>query len=80
MTEANADVAQDPSLDYLVPDESITRLPRKAGKLTPLAQADEHLDFLLCTKQNITVWFGERGPQEEGWNGKQYEITHINDR
>jgi hypothetical protein len=80
MTEANADVAQDPSLDYLVPDESITRLPRKAGKLTPLAQADENLDFLLCTKQNITVWFGERGPQEEGWNGKQYEITHINDR
>jgi hypothetical protein len=79
-TEASADVAQDPSLDYLVPDESTTRLPRKAGKLTPLAQSQEGMDFLLCTKQNITVWFGERGLQEEGWNGKQYETTSLVNR
>jgi hypothetical protein len=69
--EASVDVAQDPSLDYLVPDENITRLPRKAGKLTPLARDEQDLDLLLCTKQNITVWFGNKGSQDQGWNGKQ---------
>jgi hypothetical protein len=73
MSEASVDVSQDPSLDYLVPDESITRLPRKAGKLTPLSRDDQKLDLLLCTKQNITVWFGKRGPQDGGWNGKQHK-------
>jgi hypothetical protein len=68
--EASADVPQDCSLDYLVPDDSITRLPRKAGKLIPLASDDEDLDLLLCTKQNITVWFGKRRSQDEGWNSK----------
>ena len=68
--ETGADLAQDPSLDYLVPDESITRLPRKAGKLTPLARTDDNLEFLLCTKQSITVWCGKRSPQHKGWNGR----------
>jgi hypothetical protein len=70
-TQFSAEIAQTPPLDYLVPDERVTRLPRKAGKLTPLAQADKKLEFLLCTKQNVTVWFGRRSPQEGGWNGKQ---------
>lgn len=60
-----ADVEQDPSLDYLIPDESITRLPRKAGKLIPLAPDDDS-DFLLCTKQNITVWFGQGALKVDG--------------
>jgi hypothetical protein len=76
VSETTVDVAQDPSLDYLVPDGNITRLPRKAGKLTPLARDDQDLDLLLCTKQNITVWFGKRGAKDVGWNGKQ-QISRV---
>jgi hypothetical protein len=65
----DAELPQDSSLDYLVPDENVTRLPRKAGKLIPLAPDNEDLDLLLCTKQNLTVWFGRRGSQGEDWNG-----------
>jgi hypothetical protein len=68
--ENGADVVQDPSLDYVVPDQNSTRLPRKAGKLTPLARNNDDLEFLLCTKQSITVWFGKRRSRDEAWNGK----------
>lgn len=66
--------SQDPLQDYLVPDESITRLPRKAGKLIPRARDDEFasLELLLCTKQCITVWFGKKATGDQGWNGKKF--------
>lgn len=69
-SQTGAEVKQDPTVDYLVPDENITRLPRKAGRLTLLAPDREGPDSLLCTKQNIAVWFGKRGSQIKGWNGR----------
>jgi hypothetical protein len=63
------DTAQNPSQDYLEPDETIIRLPRKAGKMIPRARDDRNLELLLCTKQSITVWFGKK-KLEEGWNGE----------
>ena len=76
MSGNNVDTEQDPSRDYLVPDESVTRLPRKAGKLMPRARDDLNLELLLCTKQNITTWFGKRGAKDEGWNGKCRYLKH----
>lgn len=71
-SQTSVDVKQDPTRDYLDPDETITRLPRKAGKLKPLAHESQDLDLLLCTKQNITTWMGKRGSEDEGkgWNGE----------
>jgi len=59
--------AQNPAQDYLEPDKSVTRLPRKARKLKPRARDDQDLELLVCTKQNITAWFGKK-QGDEGWN------------
>jgi len=67
---SGGDTAQHPSQDYLEPDETITRLPRKAGKMIPRARDDRNLELLLCTKQSITVWFGKKKLDDVGWNGK----------
>lgn len=72
--------SQDPSQDYLVPDEENTRLSRKAGKLIPRARDDDFLELLLCTKQSITVWFGKKATGEKGWNGKAFVVNFFQQR
>ena len=62
----------DPARDYMIPDEHTSRLPRMAGKLIPRVRNDVQSELLLCTKQNITVWFQKGGHQDEGWNCETY--------
>ncbi|KAE9377400.1 hypothetical protein N431DRAFT_480447 [Stipitochalara longipes BDJ] len=70
----NADVADEESVvsdtkSFMKPDETTTRIPRKAGKLTPRVRKGREFDPLLCTRQVITVWFEKSENGSKGWTG-----------
>jgi hypothetical protein len=54
---------------FMKPDETTTRIPRKAGKLTPRVRKGKEFEPLLCTRQAITVWFKKRDLGSKGWTG-----------
>lgn len=57
------------SRSFARPDETTTRVPRKAGKFIPRARQNQKFPPLLCVRQVITAWFKEKGAVEEGWIG-----------
>jgi hypothetical protein len=70
----NADVPDDESVasdakSFMKPDETTTRIPRKAGKLTPRVRKGREFEPLLCTRQVITVWFKKTEGGSKGWTG-----------
>lgn len=54
---------------FMKPDETTTRIPRKAGKLTPRVRKGREFEPLLCTRQVITVWFKKSEVGSKGWTG-----------
>jgi hypothetical protein len=70
----NADIPDDESVasdakSFMKPDETTTRIPRKAGKLTPRVRKGREFEPLLCTRQVITVWFKKAEGGLKGWTG-----------
>jgi hypothetical protein len=70
----NVDAADDESVasdakSFIEPDETTTRIPRKAGKLTPRVRKGREFGPLICTRQVITVWFKKREALSKGWTG-----------
>jgi hypothetical protein len=66
--EDHESVASD-AKSFMKPDEKTTRIPRKAGKLTPRIRKGGEFEPLLCTRQVITVWFKRREVRSKGWTG-----------
>jgi hypothetical protein len=70
----NAEVVGDETLvsdakSFMKPDETTTRIPRKAGKLTPRVRKGREFEPLLCTRQVITAWFEKNDDGSVGWTG-----------
>ncbi|KAN0117924.1 hypothetical protein V8E51_003901 [Hyaloscypha variabilis] len=70
----NAEVVGDETLvsdakSFMKPDEKTTRIPRKAGKLTPRVRKGREFEPLLCTRQVITAWFEKNDDGSVGWTG-----------
>lgn len=72
--QENADAADNESVasdakSFMKPDETTTRIPRKAGKLIPRVRKGREFEPLLCTRQVITVWFKKGVVGTKGWTG-----------
>jgi hypothetical protein len=72
--ERKVDKADDHSVtsdakSFMNPDETTTRIPRKAGKLNPRTRKGREFEPLLCTRQVITVWFKKTDDGSKGWTG-----------
>ena len=66
--EDDESVASD-AKSFMKPDETTTRIPRKAGKLIPRVRKGREFEPLLCTRQVITVWFKKGEVGSKGWTG-----------
>jgi hypothetical protein len=72
--EKKIDGADDDSVisdakSFMNPDETTTRIARKAGKLNPRIRKGRVFEPLLCTRQVITVWFKKSDIGSKGWTG-----------
>jgi hypothetical protein len=68
---ADDDSVSSDAKSFMKPDETTTRIPRKAGKLTPRIRKGRDFEPLLCTRQVITVWFRKSERGLKGWTGTQ---------
>ena len=70
----NADLEDDESVSsdaksFMKPDDTTTRISRKAGRLTPRVCKGREFEPLLCTRQVITIWFNKNQDGSKGWTG-----------
>jgi hypothetical protein len=62
----------DPASDaksFTHPDNTTTRIVRKAAKLVPTKREGKAFNTLLCTRNVITAWFQNRSIARGGWAG-----------
>jgi hypothetical protein len=68
LTDRLSDPASDAkSLTH--PDNTTTRIVRKAAKLVPTKREGKAFNTLLCTRNVITAWFQNRSVARGGWIG-----------
>lgn len=63
---------------FVVPDETTTHIPRKAGKLTPRNREGYNFEPLLCIRQVVSVWSQKRKlGGDDGWTGTYHDISET---
>jgi hypothetical protein len=55
---------------FVYPDNTSTRIHRKAGKLMPRTRNGRDFKFLLCTRQVVSIWFDKNREGRGGWTGR----------
>lgn len=68
----------DPTSDAITyPDNTTTRIVRKAAKLIPTKREGKSFNTLLCTRNVITAWFQKKTLGIGGWTGTTESICTI---
>jgi hypothetical protein len=68
LTDKLSDPASD-AKSFTHPDNTTTRIVRKAAKLVPAKREGKAFNTLLCTRNVITAWFQKRSLARGGWAG-----------